>query len=231
MNKCSKCDDSGWILGNKNGHEYARPCDCLIEDKYITLAEKANIPSRFIGAELKGYLPQDDYQTQKNAKNKISKFIQDFPAVSTGLMIQGPIGIGKTRLLCSIGYELLIKGIDVYYIDWNELVREMRTGEDHTSRDFGAINLLLQKLTSVELLLFDELGASKVSKYVYDNIYYLINKRYNRQKHLVCATNFFDEQKDDYTETLNQRIGERMRSRLFEMTSIIEISGQDLRRN
>jgi DNA replication protein DnaC len=77
-----------------------------------------------------------------------------------GLLIQGPVGVGKTRLLCSIANALIkkFKTIDVYYIDWNDLVREMRSGESHATRDFFSINELMNKLIAADLLLFDELG-------------------------------------------------------------------------
>lgn len=157
------------------------------------------------------------------------QFIRDYPAVDNGLMLQGPIGVGKTSLLCAIGFELIEqKNIDVYYIDWNDLVREMRSGEDHTARDFSSISLLIQKLTSAELLLFDELGATKTSPWVYDNIYYLFNRRYNDQKITLCATNFTDNPAGN-EESLTKRIGERIRSRLYEMTVPVDVKGTDFR--
>ena len=138
------------------------------------------------------------------------------------------MGVGKTRLLCAIATELIKKfdDIDIYYIDWNDLVREMRSGENHSTRDFSAISKKIEKLCYVDLLLFDELGASVVSPWVYDNIYYLFNKRYNNKNITVCATNYFD---DSSETSLSRKIGNRIRSRLFEMTKDIELKGFDYR--
>lgn len=228
---CATCNGTGWVIKNRKGVEYASRCKCRVGDLVLNKGQSANIPQRFLGAEVKDYRPDSQNPSQKRAKNAIEKFIQDYPAVERGLLLQGSIGLGKTRLICAIGFELIKKmDVDVYYIDWNDLVRDMRTGEDHASRDFQAINQLINRLIGVELLLFDELGASKVSPWVNDNIYYVINKRYNQKKVTVCATNFYDDPSDG-KESLTDRIGDRIRSRLLEMTNKIEINGQDYRQN
>lgn len=227
---CKKCKGTGWEKVIKNGVELVRRCDCTKTDIRLTKAEKANIPYRFISAQLDGYFPDKNYPTQAKAKKTVKKFIDEYPSVTGGLLLQGPVGVGKTRLLCTIATELMEKfhDIDIYYIDWNDLIREMRSGEEHASRDFDAINQVIQRLCSVDLLLFDEIGASRMSPWVLDNIYYLFNKRYNNQKVTVCATNFPDKVTGN-RETLSQRVGERIRSRLFEMAQTVEIGGKDLR--
>lgn len=233
--ECKTCNGTGWVKIKKGEDDYAQRCDCSKRDFYLSKAEKANIPARFRGARLEfGYEPDGDRpakaKTQAKAKKKAQNFIRDYPAVDKGILFQGSIGVGKTFILCSIGFELIEKkNADVYYIDWNDLVREMRTGEGHETRDFFQINQLIQKLTSVDLLLFDELGASQVSPWVYDNIYYLLNRRYNEQKLTVCATNYFDLEKES-RESLEARVGDRIRSRLYEMTDAMVIKGADFRR-
>lgn len=227
---CKECKDTGFITIEKEGTEYARRCKCQSRDLLLSKSERANIPLRFAGADLGGYYPDKSNPYQVKAKKTVENFVRDYPAVDKGLLLQGTIGVGKTRLLCAIATELMEKfeRLDVYYIDWNDLVRKMGSGEDHSSRDFNAINTLINKLAEVELLLFDELAASRVSQWVYDNIYFLINKRYNNKKSTICATNFYDNPSDG-SESLTQRIGERLRSRLFEMTHVVEVKGIDYR--
>jgi len=229
-NVCKCCQGTGWTIKKNKGTEYAVICDCQKPDIFLSKCEKANIPARFIEHDLRAYQTDDLESDQIKAGKVVRKFIDDFPAVETGLLLQGSIGLGKTLLLCSIATEIIrkIEGMDLYYIDWNDLVREMRSGEDHASRDFFAINQLLNKLSEVSLLLFDELGASKVSPWVSDNIYYLFNKRYNNKRMTVCATNFYDDPTEG-TESLTDRIGHRIRSRLYEMTKSVEIRGIDFR--
>ncbi|MCP4148691.1 MAG: ATP-binding protein [bacterium] len=228
---CTKCKGTGWALEKKeDGTEMARKCECKKEDIIISRGTKANLPARFLGAELEWSLVDNSNPSQNKIKKIAQKFIRDYPAVENSLLLQGGIGLGKTSILCAIGYELIKKkNTDVYYIDWNDLVREMRTGEDHSVRDFTTINTLVQRLIAVELLLFDELGASKISPWVYDNIYYVFNRRYNNKKVTVCATNYLDRPIDG-KESLTQRIGDRIRSRLYDMTKAYELKGSDFRR-
>jgi len=226
---CEKCNGTGFVIIHKGDTEIARKCDCQIEDSYLKVAEKANIPPRFRGAGLEwGYQPDPNNPSQSKAKNIAMQFIQQYPAVEKGLLFQGAIGLGKTSILCSIGFALIKKGVDVFYVDWNDLVREMRTGEGHATRDFSVIHQLISRMAEVDLLLFDELGASRVSQWVYDNIYFLFNKRYNHNKITICASNFLDVPANGI-ETLSQRVGDRIRSRLYEMTLPVEIKGSDFR--
>jgi len=229
--ECQKCGGTGWETKIKEEREIAVRCDCTLKKNISRKAEHANLPLRFYGGTLAwSYKPNEKCPSQFRALKKAQKFVRDYPSVQQGYLFQGSIGLGKTALLCIIGYELITtKNTDVYYIDWNDLVREMRSGEDHSQRDFGVINQLVTRLCDTEVLLFDELGASTVSPWVQDNIYYIINRRYNNKKVTLCATNYQDLPADG-KETLSQRVGERVRSRLFEMTEYIEIKGPDFRR-
>jgi DNA replication protein DnaC len=76
----------------------------------------------------------------------------------------------------------------------------------------------------------DELGASKPTDWVKDTMAHIINTRYNEQKATIFTTNYPDERQNDREETLEDRIGVRLRSRLFEMCKTIEVNGQDYRR-
>lgn len=231
---CGLCNDTGWVMVLQEEREIARKCECTIKKSTDQRMNHANIPMRFQGtslfATIDGYKTNEDNPSQGVAKIKAQKFIKDYPALDKGLLFQGRTGLGKTTYLCGIGCDLIKKGVDVFYMDWNDLVREMRTGEGHATRDFSTIHFLVSRLAEVELLLFDELGASKVSTWVDDNIYYLFNRRYNDNKLTICATNYLDKP-IDAQESLSQRIGERIRSRLYEMTEAIEIKGNDFRRN
>jgi DNA replication protein DnaC len=227
---CKICQDSGWVLVKVDGREIARPCQCRQNGMQALKASNANIPQRFLNMELNSYFPDKANPSQGKAKKTAEKFIADYPATGGyGLLLQGHTGVGKTRLLCCIGNQLIKeKDIEVAYIDWNDLTREMKSGEDAASRDFSEIGQLIQRLARVELLLFDELGSSRPSPWVEDNIYFLINRRYNNNRVTLFASNFFDK-KIGGEETLSERIGNRIRSRLFEMARSIEIMGADYR--
>jgi DNA replication protein DnaC len=232
---CPLCNGTGWVLVKKDNMDRAQRCGCQSTPIYISKAEKANLPKRYWGFEMKSYWPHRDHvEAQQKIINKVEKFIKDYPAVEKGFLFQGIAGVGKTRLLCCIANDLMnkIESLDIFYIDWNNLVREMRAGEHHITRNYSEINRFIERLADVDLLLFDELGSSKISDltpWVMDSIYYIFNKRYNNQKITLCATNFFDQAKED-SQSLRSRLEERIRSRLFEMTETLIIAGKDRRR-
>jgi DNA replication protein DnaC len=94
----------------------------------------------------------------------------------------------------------------------------------HTS-ELGVLSPVL----NVDVLVLDELGASKPTDWVRDTMAYIINTRYNDQKHTIFTTNYLDERQAN-EETLEDRVGIRLRSRLYEMCKTIEIKGTDYRK-
>jgi DNA replication protein DnaC len=232
--ECSRCNGTGWVTERRDDLEFAHKCDCQIGRAFISKSEKANIPKKFHGYELKTFFPHKNFPSQQKVIKIVQRFIDDFPAVGDkGLLFQGNAGVGKTRLLCTIANELINKhqDIDIYFMDWNDLVREMRSGEHHITKDFSQINQLIEKLAAVNVLLFDELGASNINdltQWVMDSIYYIFNDRYNNERLTLGATNFFDNPKDG-KPSLSDRVGKRIRSRLFEMTTNVIIPGKDRR--
>ena len=94
---------------------------------------------------------------------------------------------------------------------------------------------------NVEVIHFDrdedELGAAKPSEWVWDTVSLILNTRYNNNRTTIITTNFDNEPAGTVSgargaareETLGDRIGERMRSRLHEMCRIVRMEGQDFR--
>ena len=81
-----------------------------------------------------------------------------------------------------------------------------------------------------DVLVLDELGASKPTDWVRDTMAHIINTRYNDKKLTIFTTNYLDERRRDGEEVLEDRIGTRLRSRLFEMSRTVILDGKDFRR-
>jgi DNA replication protein DnaC len=82
-----------------------------------------------------------------------------------------------------------------------------------------------------EVLVLDELGASKPTEWVQETITHIINKRYNEKKVTIFTSNYLDMPIGTaYAETLTERVGVRLRSRLYEMCKRILIEGDDYRK-
>jgi DNA replication protein DnaC len=99
----------------------------------------------------------------------------------------------------------------------------------------------LRPVFDAEVLLLDELGAVKPSEWVWDTVSLILNTRYNDNRTTIITTNFADDPAGSAVrslsparaatreETLGDRIGERMRSRLHEMCRIVRMDGTDFR--
>ena len=89
---------------------------------------------------------------------------------------------------------------------------------------------MLAPVFEAEVLVLDELGASKPTDWVRDTMMQIINTRYNDRKLTIFTTNYLDGRRAERDETLEDRIGVRLRSRLFEMCKTVQIEGEDYRK-
>ncbi len=89
---------------------------------------------------------------------------------------------------------------------------------------------MLAPVYQAEVLVLDELGASKPTDWVRDTMMQIIGARYNEKKLTVFTTNYSDSRRSVTDETLEDRIGIRLRSRLYEMCGTVQIEGEDYRR-
>ena len=78
--------------------------------------------------------------------------------------------------------------------------------------------------------LLDELGASKPTDWVRDTMMQVIGTRYNERKLTIFTTNYGDARRHPTEETLEDRVGVRLRSRLYEMCKTVAVEGEDYRR-
>jgi DNA replication protein DnaC len=89
--------------------------------------------------------------------------------------------------------------------------------------DTGSHNELLERLTAVDLLHIDDIGAEQTTPWVLEELYSIINARYEEQRAIVVTTNILDR------ETLCQQITERTVSRLTEICEELPVLGHDHR--
>ena len=153
----------------------------------------------------------------------------EYPAVDQGLIFMGTVGVGKTHLAVSILKGLTERGFTCLFYEFGTLLKEIQDSYNSNTRtsELG----VLAPVLNAQILVLDELGASKPTDWVRDTMAHIINTRYNDQKLTIFTTNYLDERKNDREETLEDRIGVRLRSRLFEMCRTVEITGRDYRRS
>jgi DNA replication protein DnaC len=227
---CSRCDGTGWILELIDQRKVARPCVCRGASLRKGRLDSAGIPERYRECTLDNFYDDRSLELKK-AKAVAREFVDQFPFVEAGLLLIGASGLGKTHLACAILSELVSKkGVLGFYADSSELMNRIQTSFRPDAG--GSRESVLAHYTHGELLVLDEIGATPPHPWVQDVLYDLLNTRYNRKTVTIVTTNFADEP-DPTTgvkQTLEDRIGYRTRSRLYEMCLTVQLRGDDYRK-
>jgi DNA replication protein DnaC len=155
--------------------------------------------------------------------------VRDYPAVDRGLLFTGPCGVGKTHLAVAILRGLIEKGVPCLFYEFGALLKEIQDSYDPASQ--ASESKVLSPVREAEVLVLDELGASKPTDWVRDTMMQIVGARYNDKKLTVFTTNYPDERRAPSDETLEDRVGVRLRSRLFEMCKTVRVDGGDYRRS
>jgi DNA replication protein DnaC len=224
---CLHCNGSGWEPSEIEGT--VRRCRCRDARHADRLLLEAKIPKRYEHCDLASYLPMDDNKSQKNAKMYVQRFVDKYPQVDVGLLILGPCGVGKTHLAVSLLKQVIIeKGDSGLFYDFRDLLREIQGSWNAVSQTSELE--ILKPVLEAKVLVLDELGSNKPTDWVRDTIAHIINCRYNDKKITIFTSNYLDAPNKQGEESLTDRIGTRLRSRLYEMCTEVEISGSDFRK-
>jgi DNA replication protein DnaC len=168
---------------------------------------------------LDSYIPNDP--TQKKAKADVLRFLDKYPLIDVGLLFIGTCGVGKTHLAVSaLKHVIAEKGVRGLFYDFRDLLREIQASWNSVSQSSELA--VLRPVLEAEVLVLDELGANKPTDWVRDTITHVINCRYNDKKITLFTSNYLDSSAKAGEETLTERIGYRLRSRLHEMCKVIE---------
>ena len=245
---CPICGGSGWRdLVRGKVREVTR-CECRRKGRADRLLAGAKIPARYEHCELGTfrYDPenQDDARLVK-AWLAAGRFVEEYPVEKTGLLFVGSVGVGKTHLAVGILKALIRdKGVPCLFCDYRELLKEIQHSYNPSVQ---ATEMdILRPVFEAEVLVIDELGVVRSTEWVFDTVNYILNSRYNDNKTTIITTNFPDKPEQEgldesvsisqsaaakaaRRETLGDRIGERMRSRLHEMCKKVEMEGRDYR--
>lgn len=235
---CPVCQGNRWVLEESGGAVRARRCTCQTERRGRVLIEQARIPRRYQNCSLANFDGRND--SLRNAKKISEKFVKNYPVQEVGLVFLGPCGVGKTHLAVAILRDLVeTKSVPCLFYDFREIIRDIQS----TFSPDSALNEsdILAPVFETEVLVLDELGAKRTTAWVEETVFYIINQRYNAKKLTIFTSNYPDsaEEEDDDRrdafykkgeETLIDRIGVRLHSRIYEMCKIVRIDAEDYRK-
>ena len=135
-----------------------------------------------------------------------------------GLWFMGGVGAGKTALAMLVSRAALRAGRSVARYTLPRLLSEIRA-----TFDAGGHLDFLDRLASVDLLHLDDVGAEQTTPWVLEELYSIVNTRYEERRSMVITTNILDR------DALCEQITERTVSRLTEMCQELLVQGDDLR--
>jgi DNA replication protein DnaC len=239
--RCPICSGTGWRLVpvEHNGRtvEQAARCECVRRLQGERLLESSHIPRRYRHCELSNFEHDGPFRSLASAHMAGMRFVEEYPLETAGLLLTGPIGCGKTHLAVGIIKELITqKNSACLFYDYRELLKQIQNSYNDSVQ--ATEMEVLRPVFQAEVLVLDELGAAKPTEWVWDTVSHILNTRYNDKRTTIITTNFKDlppGETESRTaraakeETLGDRIGERMRSRLHEMCRVVRVEGEDFR--
>ena len=212
------CDGSGFVYDDATNT--ARDCRC--RPQQISRAKARNlsavIPRRYRDVAFERPPVTTMYPQVVNQVRAYCDRIDDQLDSGLGLWFMGPPGTGKTTLAMLVSKAALAAGHSVAIYSLPRLLDEIR----HSYDDDSHVRLI-GRLAAVDLLHIDDVGAERTNDWVLEQLYLIINARYEDQRAMVITTNIHDR------DELCEQITARTVSRLTEMCDELPVLGHDRR--
>lgn len=220
------------------------PCRSPNPVRVVNILNQAMIPARYATAKLDNFANHTG--NGREVLSAIRQWFQNFDRNEPrGMLLGGPVGVGKTYLLAALGKSFAYRGYTVRFVDFFQLLGELKAGYSNDQPDAN----IIQQLIDVDILIIDELGKGRNNDWELSIIDQLVMGRYNQNKIVVASTNYglkssqrlaMNYQNDltmdrrsfelDQEQSLESRVGARIYSRLIETCLMFELSGEDFRK-
>ncbi len=213
------CDGSGWILGPE---DVARPCECREQrlKRGRSRGVASVIPPRYRGVSF-DRPPVSDMTRDMASRHAVAASrtfidgLEENLGEGRGLWLMGNTGTGKTTLGMLVAKATADAGYSVgVYFTPKLLTRIRQTYQAADGEDSYAA--FFERLASVDLLYIDDLGSERHTDWVVEQLYALVNERYERKRSMLVTSNATDDIAQGQAE-LEEQIGPRTVSRLIEI--------------
>jgi DNA replication protein DnaC len=213
------CDGSGLRYDEATNTAYDCRCRPQIIARRQARSLSAVIPRRYRDVSFDRAPVNEIEPAIVAATRRFAASIEDQLDAGRGLWFMGPPGTGKTTLAMLVSQAALKAGRSVAIYSLPRLLNEIRD----THRAERSHVDLLDRLIRVDLLHIDDVGAERTTDWVLEELYSIINGRYEDQRSIVITTNILDRR------ALCEQVTERTVSRLTEMCDELPLLGHDHR--
>jgi DNA replication protein DnaC len=213
------CDGSGFVFDVATNTAYDCRCRAQRQARAKARSLSAVIPRRYRDVAFERP-PVTDIDPKIVAQ--VRRFTNNIDAqldAGRGLWFLGEVGTGKTTLAMLVSKAALAAGRSVAIYSLPRLLNEIRD----THRAERSHVDLLDRLAAVDLLHIDDVGAERTTDWVLEELYSIVNARYEDERSVVITTNIMDR------EQLCEQISGRTVSRLTEMCDELGLFGDDAR--
>jgi len=214
------CDGSGFVIDEETNTAF--PCRC--RPQRVARAKARNlsavIPKLYRDVAFERPPVTEIEPRVVVAVRRFADSIDERLDAGRGLWFMGPVGTGKTTLAMLVSKAAISAGRSVAIYSLPRLLNEIR--EDTFRSDRSHLNLL-DRLAQVDLLHIDDVGAERTTDWVLEELYSLVNARYQDGRSIIITTNIRER------AALCEQITERTVSRLIEMCDQIPLEGYDHR--
>ncbi len=244
--KCLKECPSCFGRARQMAGNDSKSCKIPAPNTVANLINSAMIPARYAEAELSKF--SNFSGNGKDVLERIQRWKTGFKATrSMGFVIEGAVGVGKTYMLAALAKEFAERGMSVKFTDFFQLLGILKAGFSEGKAD----STQLSPLIHVDVLFVDELGKGRNNEFEMTILDQLITGRYNQNKTIIATTNYKLDNRDGKRQnaqrdlesyqasgnefntgsfdSLENRIGPRMFSRLKEMCHFEKLTGEDFR--
>lgn len=240
---CPRCDGVGRIeIREQGGATRVGRCRCRKVVDACAIWNSAEVPARHAHCTLETF--KAELPGAGPGHSLARAWLKDFDPRKEckGLVLEGEPGRGKTHLLCGILRELVFRHqVEAQFIEFSHLLSLMKESFDK----HGGAPVRLTLLTRTPVLAIDELGKGRKTDWEIAVIDEIVSRSYNRRNVLLGTTNFAHKPPprpasaagvahahtlaQPGTESLEDRLGERVFSRLREMVTFAAVKGDDFR--
>lgn len=210
--KCSKCHDNEFILKtDSQGREVAVECSCRARRTLERALNYGNISESFRKRTFKNF--EEVTEDLSKIKKECVNFVREKEYQQKSIVLTGQVGSGKTHLTIAIANELLDANVRVYFVDYRQLVTELKQSLIDRDR-YGEI---MRKCREADILFIDDLFKGKMTETDVNIVYEIVNYRYLNKKQMIITSEKNIYEMLEFDEGIASRIYEMAGKKVIKM--------------
>lgn len=216
---CPRCQGVGWVRLDRpaGAPDFGTLIECRCGIVQARRAERnlgrSRIPAEYADLDLSTY-------PDRRIAADVIDWWHELP--SAWLLLVGDLGVGKTGLTIGLVKRALADGRTALFRPMTELLGDIRATyrtRDASEPDEAA---MMRSLKEIDLLALDDVGTERMTGWVQERMFEVLNHRYNERRRTIISTNLGPDE-------LSEHVGDRIMSRILGMGWRYEIIGPNLR--